>query len=738
MIIQRLQSENLFCFNRLDLHDLPMEGVILLTGPGDSGKSAILEILCCALYGRTAHLARNTLTRAIRWGAERAWVTLDFQTVDQSHYTLHRTLDTQGSHQVTLTRAGADQPMAIGAESVDQAMIQLLGGDFAWAIDSWYLARSRHAKPFASVAPVSGETALAQIAAMLHAETTRLDGQIAELTRAQQACQEEIVSLGVRDDLLNRLEADHDRAQDQLARAHAICARWTGLEEALRQAAQRIDKAATRITTLTASAPLTAWRQATSALKQALGEMEGAFATEHLANQGAPTTHVSSWLGRLHTRLAALEAVLQQMDAERNRLLVWLGEEPAADSSTSTLATQRILLEQSRHQAQQKRIRQGRRAQLFALLIPIFWFASGILWNQVLQARFAPLLTGLLNQHLPGMVLTSTLVMMTVTALPLLLLLCALTGRWRSGARLRSLERQAAGLDQQVITAWQIIDTVPQTGGLSLSDQVNTLETLDALPQALEMRSWMRDTGLPLLDETLWSQECHQLQEALLACQEQVQAVYGLLQVQQQQAASEPVRLGQITWRTAQEVAHEQGRRRTRSRLRATIMALSQEKAAVQQQVVVRQEARAVLDQACQELHGVFLQEMGRIMGLLVSGPGRPQVAVDGTITLVRATDSAVLSMAELSSGLRHKLALAVRMALCLAWEARFPGQRYVMLMDAPFTLLDRRAAQEMLALLQGFGRGGTQIWLTAKELDSALPAPARHVDCLTFRALPT
>ncbi|MBF0214729.1 MAG: AAA family ATPase [Magnetococcales bacterium] len=72
MIIRRLQSENLLCFKQLDLNDLPAQGPILISGPDESGKSSVLEILCLALFGRTATHSRDTLNRTIRWGAEQS------------------------------------------------------------------------------------------------------------------------------------------------------------------------------------------------------------------------------------------------------------------------------------------------------------------------------------------------------------------------------------------------------------------------------------------------------------------------------------------------------------------------------------------------------------------------------------------------------------------------------------------------------------------------------------------
>jgi exonuclease SbcC len=56
MIINRIRSEHVLKYAELDLHHLPQGGLIAISGPNESGKSTIGEIVCFALFGRTFSL----------------------------------------------------------------------------------------------------------------------------------------------------------------------------------------------------------------------------------------------------------------------------------------------------------------------------------------------------------------------------------------------------------------------------------------------------------------------------------------------------------------------------------------------------------------------------------------------------------------------------------------------------------------------------------------------------------
>ena len=53
MIIRSLSTENLLKYRKLELSDLPEQGLIAVSGQNESGKSSIGESICFALFGRS-------------------------------------------------------------------------------------------------------------------------------------------------------------------------------------------------------------------------------------------------------------------------------------------------------------------------------------------------------------------------------------------------------------------------------------------------------------------------------------------------------------------------------------------------------------------------------------------------------------------------------------------------------------------------------------------------------------
>ncbi len=146
MIIRSLQAENFLKYQRLELADIPREGIIAISGPNESGKSSIGETLCFVLFGRSFSLSGDGLTKLIRWGSAHCSVTCDIE-VEGSGYRLVRYLDTDGVHNAQLIRDGDDAPFVNGVDEVADALFDMLGFEYEEFIDSFYLAQREITKP---------------------------------------------------------------------------------------------------------------------------------------------------------------------------------------------------------------------------------------------------------------------------------------------------------------------------------------------------------------------------------------------------------------------------------------------------------------------------------------------------------------------------------------------------------------------------------------------------------------
>lgn len=190
MIILRLEAERLHRYRVLRLADLPERGIIGLSGDNESGKSAIGEIICFALFGRTFVLAGERIGKLVHWGAGEGAVTLRFRVKGKS-YEVSRHLTRDGTQSARLISLEApDEPLA-RAEGVTPAITCLVGFGFDDYVETCYLAQREIASPH----PHSPAVRAMVGAAPLQACGAALDVELAEAEAAQAARRERRLAL---------------------------------------------------------------------------------------------------------------------------------------------------------------------------------------------------------------------------------------------------------------------------------------------------------------------------------------------------------------------------------------------------------------------------------------------------------------------------------------------------------------------------------------------------------------
>ena len=113
-------------FRKLDLEiEFPKEGVLVIKGPNEAGKSTVLEAILYALFGKTC---RGTRELAINHGSNMALIRLWFK-VDEREYLVERVLRRRGAPQARLyCLTGGSRIIASGARRTNNEIIGLLGG----------------------------------------------------------------------------------------------------------------------------------------------------------------------------------------------------------------------------------------------------------------------------------------------------------------------------------------------------------------------------------------------------------------------------------------------------------------------------------------------------------------------------------------------------------------------------------------------------------------------------------
>ncbi|MCU7834151.1 MAG: AAA family ATPase [gamma proteobacterium symbiont of Taylorina sp.] len=152
MIINSISAKNVLKFEKLELNDIPEEGIIAISGFNESGKSTIGETICFALFGRTFSIDDKKLKKIIRWGASECSVTLYFtkNTTDTENeqFAISRMLDFAGNHSAKLYNVNdISNPIARGIESVEKALYDITAIKFEEFIESFYLAQREITTP---------------------------------------------------------------------------------------------------------------------------------------------------------------------------------------------------------------------------------------------------------------------------------------------------------------------------------------------------------------------------------------------------------------------------------------------------------------------------------------------------------------------------------------------------------------------------------------------------------------
>ncbi len=156
MILNSVSASNVLKFEQLELNDLPVSGVIAISGFNESGKSTIGETICFALFGRTFSIDNKKLEKIIRWGASECSVTIHFSKnkvdtgsdTENEQYAITRMLDFAGNHSAKLYHVSDPlNPIARGIKPVEAALYKLTSIKFEEFIESFYLAQREITTP---------------------------------------------------------------------------------------------------------------------------------------------------------------------------------------------------------------------------------------------------------------------------------------------------------------------------------------------------------------------------------------------------------------------------------------------------------------------------------------------------------------------------------------------------------------------------------------------------------------
>ena len=336
MIIERIQAENVLKYARLDLDEIPTNGLIAVIGDNESGKSSIGESVCFALFGRTFSLGPDELGKVIRWGESRCAIKLDFRTPDGRRYQVARFLDELGNHGASISRPG-EQPMVRGIAAVAERLRDLIGFGYTELIESFYLAQREISTPKPhsdALKAMAGIDALERVAAECRRERDQTDGQRAETAREYADVAAEIQSLDLDEGRLPALENERARTQTALAADRERILALKARSEEVDTAIARVKEGAAAWCAVDQGASYAERRAQSSALAKVLDAVEGVCTGDDAARRAYAT--LAGAARAASERLAAVDALRLRALAYRAQLAAWLGIAAAATTLPSS------------------------------------------------------------------------------------------------------------------------------------------------------------------------------------------------------------------------------------------------------------------------------------------------------------------------------------------------------------------------------------------------------------------
>ena len=216
-------------YEELRIREIPRKGIVGIVGDNESGKSTILEVITCSIFGRTVKVPDDSIVRLIHWRGSEMEMRLGFE-LDDQQYRVWRRYDREGGKEAILYRIVDDREEILkeGLGPVDSHLHALFPIEFEVYRQSFYLGQKELANLYEKRIPNSLElmdqmTGLDKLKNAHENVTEQLPevmSDIIELEKKQSIAQVRIEGLQERLDEREVIESDLQRQQERYEEVH--------------------------------------------------------------------------------------------------------------------------------------------------------------------------------------------------------------------------------------------------------------------------------------------------------------------------------------------------------------------------------------------------------------------------------------------------------------------------------------------------------------------------------------
>ena len=673
MIIRRIQATNALKYKKVELGPLPERGVILVTGPNESGKSTLGELLCMALFGRTYALPADRIERAVRWNARQMDLDVDLVAPGGERWRVHRHIDLDGERGASLH---AGEREVTGWEAVTEAIVETLGYDFESFVESFYLARREISPPHPrseTLKTMAGVLPLETTADQLLATVPALEQQ--SLTLAEEARGiRGLLDEAARDDLLPpRPTAEPgELVEEAEARRQELADARTRIHERM----PALRTATDRLVDLFDGAPLARWEARTEALDDALDGVEEAMSWLGYQDTTAGTERLSGFLEKVEAGVVGFRELADTASARRRWIAGMLGK-PGSEPVPGSVAEDEDDLA-DRQGSGRTRLRILDAVALVAVVLAAAGLAMGFLPIERLGEE-------------------TRLVGRAVGALFALITIGAAWMRSDVAGRLRSLQLEEAELlerRERLEADDRLLDGVAER---PIPDAVETLRGLSGGTMKADLDAFAAGPGAPLLRE---------------GTKEKLE---GAVAVRMQEMEEHLVKL---TERIGADIAELE----TIGGLRRKLVEIAQRRTELAESIATHELGAELATGAArsmtQEFNAEVRQSMVRVLPSLTEGRYQ-YLQIDDDSLAVRVFSSEkqdFVLFEEISGGTQRQIELATRFALSEAVVRKTNGGPQFLFLDEPFAFFDATRTRASMNALPRLSDQLPQVWIAAQE----------------------
>lgn len=721
MIIQHIRAENILKYHRLALTNLPAQGLIAISGANESGKTAIGETLCLALFGRTFSLPGHQVKKIIRWGAIHASVTVDF-TVGAEQYQIARYFDAEGQHSVRLTQN--EQPISQDADEVQSHLNRLMGFNYPEFIDSFYLAQREITLPHPqgdTVKDIVGINALERVARTLQQEISQHQAQKTNAKTIITSTNLELMELNLDETKLDQLKLQHNTQEAALHSGNQQCDHLRAFAIQLQEQAKVLQNTThsllqQNIATVTHQQ----WHRYFGEQHQAVVAIQATLAQVQTIIPTIPNLlqDIQRFNQGFAQRLALFDAVEQGATAYRQEVQQKLDDNRAHN----LLAQQQQLQHQQTRAATQKHRNQW---VFIAMLLLLAGSVLGALIFQLLpeyQSVQWGAIIGLPSQPAAGWLWGSSAV---------LAIFSFITSTWvtDSNVRMADLNEQAGELQAAIATAHHELAITDNLYHQPLSVAINHFAEASADTLIKLAKFFNTSGGAVFVNPAALADFQIQLTTILQHSIQQLNELAGSLQQSLGEREQHHQQQRQQLTELAEMITDEHLRRHSAAQLKTALDHANQQINTSEHAIRVRDTAITLITGTCKTLATHFNQDLKAYVSYItpkLTENRYEYLQLDDQlqVKIFSPQKNDFLNFEEVSSGTQRQITLAVRIALSEALIAANIHAPQFMILDEPFAFFDPVRIRNALKILPTLSQQLTQIWVVSQEF-----APDAHFD---------